>query len=252
MNTIRRLTYFLSAFVLGAGALLAFFHHLGLFEVKGVPVEFVFNDENAQGRGMTPAEAQLKDRIEASVKPLNGKRIWEIDLDDVRTTLVRDEWVKDILISRALPNELRVRVSPKNAVLLLVNKKGEFVPVTDDAELLNPLPLSVIPDVPLLRGEIFGSDLDRRKAAVEFVGELDTQGVLSRRNVSEIAWTNEDGFVLTLIHPKVEVKLGESKVDLKVLRVAQVLNYLSANNLKGRVIDASFSKKVLVRLRKGP
>jgi hypothetical protein len=57
---------------------------------------------------------------------------------------------------------------------------------------------------------------------------------------------------MTLIQPAVQVVLGEDSLNTKVERVAQVLNYLSAEQIKGRVIDASFSKKVLVRLRKGP
>jgi cell division protein FtsQ len=255
MQRLRGLTYFLAAFVLGSGALFASLHRLGLFEVKSVPIELVVGSGTKDGqhsRGLSILESRLKERLEASLKPLSGKRVWEIDLADLRATLARDEWVKDVLISRSLPNEVRVRVRPKTAAFILVNNRGDFVPVTEEGALLKPLAAGSVPDVPFLRGDVFAQDLARREAAVKIIFSLSSQGPLSRRNVSEMGWTNEDGYSLTLISPKVEVKLGDDRVELKALRVAQVLNYLSANDLKGRVIDASFSKKVLVRLRKGP
>ncbi|RYZ76327.1 MAG: hypothetical protein EOP05_05370 [Proteobacteria bacterium] len=80
--------------------------------------------------------------------------------------------------------------------------------------------------------------------------------MINKRNVSEIFWSKDDGYSLMLMQPKIEVKLGSDQLATKVLRVGQVMNYMSANQInglaKGQVIDASFSKKVLVRLRKGP
>jgi cell division protein FtsQ len=256
MQRLRRLTFFICAFILGSGVLLVFLHQTGLFEVKSVPIELVSNvageKPGQHSRGSSILESRLKERLEASLKPLSGKRVWEIDINDLRTALSRDEWVKDVLISRSLPNEVRVRVRPKLAAFIFVNTRGDFIPVTDEGNFLKPLTAGMLPDVPFLRGEVFAQDLARREAAVKIILSLSSQGPLSRRNISELGWTNEDGYSLTLISPKVEVKLGDDQLDLKALRVAQVLNYLSANDLKGRVIDASFSKKVLVRLRKGP
>ena len=48
------------------------------------------------------------------------------------------------------------------------------------------------------------------------------------------------------------VNLGDDEVLKKSLRVSQVLNYVDEHQLDARVIDANLSKKVLVRLRKGP
>ena len=254
MQKTRRSFYFIAAFVLTAGAMLAFLHQLGIFEVASVPIDLVLRSTGEDGKPRAPgiAETKMKERLNAQLAHLKGKRIWEIDLSKMRASLARDEWVKDIAIARRLPNEVRVSVRPKSAALVLVSKQGEFIPITDDSELLSALPSGQLPDVPILRGEIFAKDRARRDRAVKLALALSEDGPLGRHNVSEISWTNEEGYVLTLIQPKVEVKLGEERVDLKTMRVAQVLNYLSANNLRGRVIDASFSKKVLVRLRKGP
>lgn len=252
MKRLHRVSYFLAAFVLGSGGLLALVNRAGVFEVSRVPIELVTGaGESGKPRAATMPEIRLKERLEGSLRFLQGKRVWDVDLPELRASLARDEWVKDVLISRSLPNEIRVRVRPKRAVFLMLDRHGAFVPVTEENALLGSLGSSAVPDVPFLRGDIFSNDSLKREAAVKFMLSLSDRGPLSRRNVSEMTWNNEDGFVLTLVQPRVEVKLGDDRIDLKAMRVAQVLNYLSVNDLKGRVIDASFSKKVLVRLRKG-
>ena len=250
MQRFRFLTYFTVAFVFGGGALLVFMQHMGLFEVTSVPIDVVA--DNGRAQNSTPAEARLKERLESTVRGLRGKKIWDIDLVNVRASLSKDEWVKDVLIARSFPNEVRVTVRSKTAAGVLVSSKGAFLPVTDDGALLSALPVGALPDVPILRGEIFANEPGRREAVIKFLTTLPSQGPIVAGNVSEVGWTGEDGYTLTLIQPRTEVKLGEDRVELKALRVAQVMNYLAANSLKGRVIDASYSKKVLVRLRKGP
>ena len=46
--------------------------------------------------------------------------------------------------------------------------------------------------------------------------------------------------------------MGDDQFIVKGARVNQVLEYLESNEFKARVIDATLSQKVLVRLRKGP
>lgn len=249
MQRFRFLSYFTVSFLFACGAMVAVLHHVGLFEIGSVPIEIVMDGNHVHQS--SALEVRLKNRIETALHGLRGKKIWDIDIMNVRAALARDEWVKDILISRSFPNEVRVIVRSKVAMAVLISEKGAFSPVTEDGSLLSPLSVSALPDVPILRGEIFKTEASRRLAIVKFLQTLPTQGPVSGNNISEVGWTTEDGYTLTLIQPKVEVKLGEDRVDLKALRVAQVLNYLSVNSLKGRVIDASYSKKVLVRLRKG-
>jgi len=258
MRRVRWISYFLAAFVLGGGALLACMHRMGLFEVLDIPIEFVASTTESAplSRGARNNEARLKARLEGELKPIKGKRIWDVDLGHLRASLERDEWVKDVLISRSLPNMIRVRVRPRSAALILVSKQNQFIPVAENGALLSAVPPESLPDAPFLRGDVFADSteqgLKKREEAVSVLASLNETGLLSRKNISEVSWTASDGYQFILLQPHVEVKLGDERVELKAMRAGQVLNYLSANNLKGRVIDASFSKKVLVRLRKGP
>ncbi len=256
MRRLRYVSFFTAAFVLAGGAIFVFLNNMGIFEITSIPVELI-SSTNDSGRAQSQgvAESSLQERLASLVEEYRGKPVWEVDLTRVRASIARDEWVKDVLISRTFPNQVRVLVRPKTVALIFVNKQNQFRPVVEDGSLLAALKTgatATLPDVPLLRGEIFAKDQGRRHEVVKFINALAERGPVGVANISEVGWSTDDGYTLTLIQPKVEVKLGEERVDLKALRVAQVLNYLAANNLKGRVIDASFSKKVLVRLRKGP
>lgn len=233
------------------------FRDTGFFEVHRIPIAIdgAMPEAFPRSRDSSGAAAGpngVKARAEAVVRKFEGKSIWQIDIGSLKAALAKDEWVRDILISRSLPNALKVEVRAQIPIAVVVSAKGELLPVTAEGRLLGVLPAEVIPDAPLLRGESLVSNEGRRTRAIRFISELPERGPLSRKNVSEISWSEEEGFILTLMQPKTDVKFGDDKLSIKVLRVTQVLNYLSTNQLKSRVIDASFAKKVLVRLRKGP
>ena len=248
MKHLRSLFISISAFIVTAGVLFTVSRQAGLFEVMSIPIEVAGVNESRPVLG----PLGLKSRAEEAVAPFTKKKIWEVDLASMKSAILRDEWVKSVLISRSFPNGLRIKIEPRATSLVLVGLKGELWPLSEDGGLLSSLHADAIPDVPLLRGEIFLTNVAKRKEAIAFMQELPLNGPASRKNVSELSWSKEDGFALMLMQPKVEVKLGEEHLAIKVLRVTQALNYMSAHDLKGRVIDASFSKKVLVRLRKGP
>lgn len=249
MRHLRLISIFVAAFVLGTGLILTSLHQMGLFIVKGIPVEII-GSQAAQQKDV-PGPQGLQERVRRSLAGYKSKKIWDIRLREVKAAIIQDEWVKDVLISRSFPNSISVRIIPKQTALVLVGAKGELWPITEDGNRLETLPADALPDVPLLRGEIFQKNLSKRKEAIEFALTLPATGAINQRNVSEIFWNKDDGYSLMLLEPKVEVKLGNDQLSTKVLRVGQVMNYLSTHQLKGRVIDASFSKKVLVRLRKG-
>jgi cell division septal protein FtsQ len=250
MLRMRPLLIFFATFVLGTGGLLAFFHQLGLFEVNSIPIE-ISGALATSGDKLVEGPSGLQARLGSAVKKFQHKRIWDIDLLQVRSSIAKDEWVKDVWVSRSFPNGIHVHVQPKIAIAAILSGENSLLPMTEEANMLHALPFAAMPDVPVLRGDIFVKDLNRRKKTADFISDLPNQGPLARANISEIAWNSTNGYVITLIQPKVEILLGEDKLGTKVQRVAQVLNYMTGHQLRGHVIDASFAKKVLVKLRKG-
>ena len=251
MKHLKHLFIFSAAFVFGTAAILTGLHQAGMFVVQTIPVEIVGEASNQPSLAL-PGPRGLKSRTQSEMRVFAQKKIWDIHLSQVKAAIMKDEWVKDVLISRTLPNGIQVKIVPKATAVFLVGPRGELWPVTEDGIKLGTLPADSLPDAPLLRGEVFSNDIGKRKEAIQFALNLPAQGAINQKNVSEIFWNKEDGYSLMLMQPKVEVKLGPDGLDTKVLRAGQVMNYMSAHQLSGRLIDASFSKKVLVRLRKGP
>lgn len=194
----------------------------------------------------------LQSRLRKRLQKLERQKLWEIDIDQVGAWVRADDWVRHVRISRAFPNRLEVSVTARAPVFLLATSKGKMIPIAADAALVETANANLLPDVPILRGDRFLSDESLRRRAIAFARQLPAEGPLGMSSISEITWTSEEGFVILLLPSKTEVKLGEEGIPLKLARVEQILEYLNTHQLKGRVIDASFSKKVLVRLRKGP
>lgn len=251
MKHLKTLFIFSAALVFGTAAILSGLHQSGLFIVQTIPVDVLGEQPSAQASAQ-PGPRGLRTRTQEALKPFAQKKIWDVHLSQIKAAIMKDEWVKDVLISRMLPNTIQVRIVPKATAVVLVGPKGELWPLTEDGTKLATLPADALPDSPLLRGDVFLKDVAKRKEAIQFALNLPSTGPINQKNVSEIFWNKEDGYSVMLMQPKVEVKLGPDLLDTKVLRAGQVLNYMNAHQLTGKMIDASFSKKVLVRLRKGP
>jgi hypothetical protein len=72
---------------------------------------------------------------------------------------------------------------------------------------------------------------------------------VSQKTVSEIYFDRAKGLVLVLLPDGVEILLGNQDHARRVLRIRRVVEYLQSEDIKGKTIDARFSKKVVVRLR---
>jgi len=253
VKNFKRPLYILAAFGLTLGALAAAFSQSQLFEISRIPVEVVGDNTQAESVIAPDLRERLLHRLASRNSAIQGHKIWDVDISGLKSLLQSDEWVGGVRISRVLPNTVKVTVQPKQPMALFVRDHSSMMKViSSDASLL-PVPgVNLALDLPIVRGEELFEQPAVRQKLVEFMEKLPPTGLLSRSNIAEISYAKEDGYTLFLMNTKSEVKLGDARIETKIARVSQVLDYLAANNLKGRVIDASFPKKVLVRLRKDP
>ena len=224
-------------------------HQRELFGVRTVPVEW---KERMGGSRMA---MQLTTSIEASIgetlRGIMGEVPWLISLDEVSAQLKENPWIREARVRRQFPDRVTVSITPRRPVAVLVEKSG-FRPLTDDGKLLPLWTGESVPDLPFLRSELLLKDSEKRFEAIEMLRLLPEQGVLSVSNIAEIEFTREQGFSLVMISPRVEVLLGNGEIDTKLRRVGHVLNYLSQNSKRAAVVDATSSKKVVVRARQRP
>lgn len=192
----------------------------------------------------------IKNEILSDIKFLNKESLWDIDISKIMTEIKRKNWIEDVQLTRLFPNRLEIGVALKKIEVVYVDDAGIWMPVASDGTLLSKNSKSLIPDVPYLRGRRFYDNKDLRKNAIEFLHLFPGSGNLSANQISEIYYEPKSGFEVLLAKTGTRVIFGQEALELKLKRVGKVLEYLEAKEIHGRVIDARFEKKILVRMRK--
>ncbi len=218
----------------------------GFFNLDQIEITIENRDINPQF--LQPLVADLN----ANMEGYRGRSLWHLDLPKISAGTQKMKWIESIAISRRWPSRLQVTVQPKSVKLLFLSKAGDIFPIVEDGSFLPAVSTKTAPDVALLEGTAFESNLEMRKKAVKVISEIPRDGKFSHGKISELRFDPKEGFWATLIQSGIKVKMGEENIPLKSARVSQVLEYLETRQLEARVIDANLSKKVLVRLRKDP
>ncbi len=201
-------------------------------------------------------EDLLFQRIRSSLAPqfqhYAGLFFWQVPLSSVLETVSRDKRVRKASVYREFPNRLRVEIEPHTPVLAYLSNDNRFYPVAKDATLLPAIKAGEISDLPIIRGEELKDEQHLREIAIELFDAIPTEGSLRKNSISEILYSRKEGFKIFLEQGGGEIKMGDADFSPKIPRVEKVLNYLESQGVKGRVIDARFSKKVVVRVRNSP
>lgn len=215
----------------------------GFFNIQ--KIEIVVQDEKIHERFFHPRIENLK----IILATYQNKSLWDLRLREVAKLVESQEWVESVNVVRLWPANLEVRVGKKKIEFLLSNKVGKLYPVTDQAELLGEVEVKHAPDVILLQGDAFKSSSELRRKALSLVKEIPNEGGFSKVNISEISYDKKEGFWARIASDGLRVKLGQDNYSLKAARVNQVLEYMSRNEKSAAMIDADFSKKVLVKVK---
>ena len=196
-------------------------------------------------------KVKLIDELKEQTRPLLNSWFWQLSIQKLHQIVQKHPKVEKVKVRRTWPNRFFVLLSSSEPVLLLMGHKV-FYPVTDEGKLLSPLASSNIPNLPILRGNVFRTKEDLRKKAVQLFQYLPGDGLFSQRNISEIKYSTKDSnFYLYLVHSGSTVRVGESLSEFRPDRVEKVLTYLEQKKISWRVIDARYSQKVVVSLVKG-
>lgn len=198
----------------------------------------------------------LFQRIRASLtqqlQQYEGRYFWQVPLGQVFEVTRKDRRVKNASIFRDFPSRLRVEIEPYTPLLAYLSSDGRVYPLSTDASLLPPISITDTPDLPYVRGEELKDEIALREKSIELFNRLPEDGALSKNSVSEIVYSKKDGFKIFLTKSQAEIRVGDSDFGPRISHAQKVIAYLDSRNIKGRVIDARFSKKVVVRVRNTP
>lgn len=244
MKRLRRFAVFLLVNLVLFGTVAAVMYRSGLFKVSNVQL---IAAKDSSGRMMFD---EYRAGLEHRLAQIKGVNIWEADVGAIAAHAESLSWVRKVAVRRIFPSTIRVEVEPKAIAAVIATDKGKLLPLSNEADLLPPLPAKRFPDVPVIRDRKILKDVALRQKTVGILRELPESGLMSRANIAEISADQGKEFWLSLVEDNLKVKIGSTHVPLRAARVEKVLEYLRSNNMQARVIDADFSKKVVVKLRK--
>lgn len=234
----------LSGFVLGSLVVFGFTiaaYHFNWLPVK--TVEFISPTENT-GSQFTRIEKQLKNM--ASV--YYGQSLFQVNIKELARQIEAQRPIKKAHVVRRFPDKLRVEVVLHRPVAVLLTGKNKFFPVSRTGEILNEVKVSHLPDLPIVRGRAIEKNKDAMAGAIDLILKLPPEGRFSERGISEVYKSAKNGYVAVLKTTGTEVLLGEKDFLTRSRQVSKVLKYMDDERLKGRVVDARFGNKVVVKL----
>jgi cell division protein FtsQ len=232
--------------LLVAMAVVVFIEDKTLFRVEEIHIKV-----NAQD-GDRVAWVDLNEAIKKQLARLRGRSIWQISLKDIQKELSAYQSLRDLTIHKSWPNTIEITYSLPVLRAIHQSGEGEFRILAEDGQWLGPLRWSRLPELPWIKGDWVQRKPEAQNNLLNLLQQLPAEGLMTFSHISEIQFNEIDGFLLTLIKSGQQIRFGTDNFQIKSIRVAQVLDYLQNRGLESRVIDANFSKKVLVRLRNHP
>lgn len=229
-------------------AVVALFYTLeqqGFFRIENVDIQV---QAEASQKILIVKDLEL---IQKDLDALKDISLTRVELKDIQLDLKKYPWIETFRITKAWPRNLSVEIIPYEVSMVIQSGTKHFTPVTENGELLKPIPLTDLPDVVMAPQKSLLNNKEKRMQALQFVNSMPAKGTLSRTTISSIDYNDRNGFELRLIEPAIRVILGENDLQDKAKKVSQVLEYIEKNQIKVKAIDANSTKKIIVRMQDG-
>ena len=193
--------------------------------------------------------SKIKSNIQKNINSLKGSSLIILDLSKIKKVILADSRVESFNLLRRFPNQLYVEISPKKPEALIMSR-NELKLISSQGELYS-FEKDKNYDLPILQGKLLKQSKERRGKVLSFLKEISSNDLFNSKNISEVSFNKKSGLRIVL-NSGLEVTLGKEDILSKSMRIEKVLQYLKSNEITCRAIDASYSKKVVVRLRNEP
>lgn len=184
--------------------------------------------------------------------------VWRANLDEISQHLERLPWIRSAIVTRVLPDGIRVRITERQPRAVVRNSSGRFVWVDDDAVYLGEMaPTDHMPPF-FLRGlnEEAGAQAENRQRVAKF---LELQKAWEEQGISErVSEVN----LMDLRDVRVQLAGDDSQIEVRLggheqgARLQKALTVLDAQRQTARgplisYIDLSQGKRAIVGLTTG-
>ncbi len=186
--------------------------------------------------------------------------VWKADLAAVSGRLERLPWVRSVVVSRVLPDGIRVRISERVPRAVVRTGSGRFRWVDEDAVLLGEmLPTDQIPSF-FLRGlneedgaAMRGENRERVQKFLELQHDWDAAGLSERVSEVNLIDIHDIRAQLAGDNSQIEVRLGSQEQSSRLKKALEVLDAQrqTPHGDKISYIDLSQGRRAIVGLVTG-
>jgi cell division protein FtsQ len=201
------------------------------------------------------------DQIQTAVRREAGQNgVWQADLPAIVKQVERLPWVRTAVVSRLLPDVIRVRISERVPRAVVRTSAGRFVWVDEDAVMLSEMsPTDQIPAF-FLRGWNEESTVDARmenrervQKYLEVSRQWDAAGLSGRVSEVNLVDVRDVRAQLAGNDSQIEVRLGSRDLDIRLKKALEVLDE-QRQTARGpfiSYIDLSQGKRAIVGFTSG-
>jgi cell division septal protein FtsQ len=188
-----------------------------------------FQVKNVETRGVSRSS---NESIMATVRhDVSQTGVWRADLTAVSAHLEQLPWVRTAIVTRVLPDGIRVRITERQPRLVIRNSAGRFIWVDEDAvELSEMMPADQMPAF-FLRGwdeqgttTARSENQGRVKTFMELQKEWETLGLTERVSEVNLIDTHDVRAQLAGDDSQIEIRLGASDLGQRLKKALGVLD----------------------------
>lgn len=215
-----------------------------------------FQIKTVQTKGASRASVE---DIQAAVRRDVGPTgVWRANLQEISQHLERLPWVRTAIVTRVLPDGIRVRITERQPRAVVRTSSGRFIWVDDDAVYLGEMsPTDQMPAF-FLRGwnEDEGGQTENRQRVAKFIElqkEWDAQGLSERVSEVNVQDLRDVRVQLAGDDSQIEVRLGSQEQGARLKKALTVLD-AQRQTARGPLIsyiDLSQGKRAIVGLVSG-
>jgi cell division protein FtsQ len=217
-----------------------------------------FQVRNIEVKGIARASTeQVQQVVRREVGP---RGVWRADLAAVSTQLERLPWVRTAVVTRLLPDGVRVRITERVPRAVVRTSAGRFFWVDDDAVVLGEMsPADQVPTF-FLRGwsddnaETAGLDnRERVQKYLELAREWDAAGLSERVSEVNLIDVRDIRAQLGGDDSQIEVRLGSKDSNLRLKKALEVLDGLRQTPSGSSIsyVDMTQGKRAIVGFTSG-
>jgi cell division protein FtsQ len=196
---------------------------------------------------------QLEEEAVRRLAGVRGRNIVQLDLDATRARLLREPWIKDAVLRKALPSRIEITIAEREPLgIARVNERLYLV--STDGILLNEYgPRFASFDLPIIDGLHAGPSrdgllVDQRRAtlAADVLDNLRRAGELAGR-VSQVDVSQDDDAVVMLADDPARVHLGTEQFAERLQAYVDLAPTLRARVVSIDYVDVRFDSRVFVK-----